>query len=48
MLHNKSKETNQKPACEFLIAHFKRYIKVATLSENLNMPIYENKLVNLK
>jgi len=25
--HNKSEETNQKPAGGFLIAHFKRYIK---------------------
>jgi hypothetical protein len=25
--HNKSKETNQKPAGGFLIAHFKRYLK---------------------
>ncbi len=24
---NKSKETNQKPADGFLIAHFKRYVK---------------------
>jgi hypothetical protein len=24
---NKSKETNQKPASGFLIAHFKRYLK---------------------
>jgi hypothetical protein len=25
--HNKPKETNQKPAGGFLIAHFKRYLK---------------------
>ena len=24
-MHNKPKETNQKPAGDFLIAHFKRY-----------------------
>jgi hypothetical protein len=28
-------------------AHFKRYIQEATSSGNLNMPIYESKMVNL-
>ena len=30
------------------ISQVNRYIKVATLSENLNMPIYESESVNLK
>jgi len=29
--HNKSEETNQKPAGGFLIAHFKRYMGKACL-----------------
>jgi len=46
-MYNKLVEPINYPAGN-LLAHFKRYIQEATLSGNLNMPIYKSKSVNLK
>ena len=43
---NKPVEPINYPA-DNLSAHFKRYIQKAALYGSLNMPIYENRLVNL-
>jgi hypothetical protein len=44
--YNKTLERNKLP-CGQLISQLKRYIQIAISSGNLNMPVYESKLVNL-